>query len=88
MSAIEILIEQINMLKREPDSIDTHLMLLETLHECIQHHANLNLISKEDYNKNIACLGNHGLLELKDGKLRPYNCLSYCDEYASTKKNK
>lgn len=87
-SAIEIIIEQIDMIKRSPDSIEKHLLLLETFHECMEQYAKLNGISEQDCDSNIACLGNRGLLEIKDGRLRLYSSLSYCNEYDSMRNKK
>lgn len=82
-SAIEIIIEQIDMIKRDPHSADRHAMLLETFYDCIKHNADLSIGSDQDYDGDISCLVYRGLLDLKDGRLKPYSGLSYCAEYES-----
>lgn len=87
-NAIEIMISELAKIKNNGDSISRHVILLETLHECMEQKANLEMISSEEYDSNIACLGNRGLLEIRDGKLKPYRYLSYCDEYEEVRNKK
>ena len=82
-SAIEIIVEQIDIIKKHPDSTMIHITLLEAFYDCLKLHAQLYNISEEEQDSDVVILGNSGLLEVRDGVLSPYSGLSYCDEYDS-----
>ena len=84
-TAIEIIIEQLENIKKNTSGTDIHTKLLNTLYDCINRRDVLNNYNEQIRERNIGCLGNNGLLEIVDGKLKPYSSLDYVDEYESVR---
>lgn len=80
-NAIEILVENLNDIKKNHNNINGHVMLLDTLYDCINLRYVMSGYNDEIRDKNIGCLGNKGIMEIVAGKLQPHNKLSYVDEY-------
>jgi len=80
-TALEIIGEQLNFIKKNPTATDAHEKLLTTLYECINRKDVLNNYNDQIRDNNITCLGNNGLLEIVNGRLKIYNNLAYVDEY-------
>lgn len=83
LSALEILLAQLNKIKRNPKDIDEHIKLLNTLYKCIDKKY---VISEYDEQKSIGCIDNKGLLEITNNHLQPFNNLFYFDEYNTNRK--
>ena len=77
------------LLKQNPKNIDRHLMLLETLYECIKKDSYLIRPDENNYYKKILYFVSRGLVEMENDKFKIYSGLSYGNEFESMKgKNK
>lgn len=84
-TALEIIAEQLNFIEKNPTATDAHEKLLTTLYECINRKDVLNNYNAQIRDNNITCLGNNGLLEIVNGRLKIYSNLAYADEYESVR---
>ena len=84
-TALEIIAEQLHFIKKNPTATDAHEKLLTTLYECINRKDVLNNYNAQIRDNNITCLGNNGLLEIVNGRLKIYSNLAYVDEYESAR---
>ena len=84
-TALEIIAEQLNFIEKNPTATDAHEKLLTTLYECINRKDVLNNYNAQIRDNNITCLGNNGLLEIVNGRLKIYSNLTYADEYESVR---
>ena len=80
LKALEILLLQLDIIKKNPTNIEEHIKLLNALYDCIKQKYNFSEYN-EMREKDIGCIGNKGLLEIIDGKLHPLSTLNYHDEY-------
>lgn len=80
LKALEILLLQLDIIKKNPTNIEEHTKLLNALYDCIKQKYNFSEYN-EMREKDIGCIGNKGLLEIIDGKLHPLSTLNYHDEY-------
>ncbi len=80
LKALEILLLQLDIIKKNPTNIEEHIKLLNTLYDCIKQKYNFSEYN-EMREKDIGCIGNKGLLEIVDGRLHPLSALAYHDEY-------
>ncbi len=87
-SAIEIISSQMELIKQNPRFIESHIMLLETLYECIKKDSYLIRPDEDNYNKKILYFACKGLLEMENGKFKMYSGLSYSDEFEAMKREK
>ena len=87
-TAIEIIIGELSKIKKDPALIDRPLLFLETLHQCLEQKVILNDIRNQEYYSNITSLGQNGLLQIRDGKLKPHSSLSYYKEYDDVRNNR
>ena len=80
LKALEILLLQLDIIKKNPTNIEEHIKLLNALYDCIKQKYNFSEYN-EMREKDIGCIGNKGLLEIVDGRLHPLSALAYHDEY-------
>lgn len=85
-SALEIFSEQLKLIKSDPFNTEQHILLLNTLYECIEKKYVISGYDNDQRVRNICCIGNKGLLELVDGRLQPLSELLYCNEYNNNRK--
>lgn len=86
LPALEILLSQLNKIKRNPKDTDEHIKLLNALYDCIDRRYIMSEYNDQIRQKNIGCIGNKGLLEIVDGRLQPLGSLAYCDEYKTNRR--
>lgn len=82
LSGLEIFTQQLDKIKKNPMDTFEHVRLLNALYDFIDKRYVMDGYDDERRNKNIAQLGNNGLLEVdSERKLQPFHSLLYCDEY-------
>ena len=80
-SALYILTYQLDMIKKNPQDINLHIKLLNTLYECIDIGYTMYGYNNQVRAKTIGCIGNKGLLEIVNRRLQPLPNLRYSTEY-------
>ena len=89
LSAIEIFSNQLARIKENPNNIEEHTKLLNTLYDCFNKKYIISGYNDDMRQKDIKFLASKGLLEIVDGKPQPLGTLAYCDEYvANSNKSK
>lgn len=86
LSAIEILTNQLDKIKRAPKNIDEHVKLLNTLYDCLNKKYMMSEYGEQKRINDIKQITGRGILEIVNEHLHPLDSLDYAKEYNDNQK--
>lgn len=84
-SFMEIFTEELEMIKKNPKNINSHVRLQNALYKCLDVKYLYKGRNDHFREKNVKAFANNGLLEIIDDKLIPLEGLEYLEEFESNR---